>query len=56
MMTLPDEMFKQAGNTINITFSPQVESSKFSKGNALKIAQTFKEFIYKLKDDKSARY
>jgi len=56
MMTLPDEMFKQAGNTINITFSPPVESSNFSTGNALKIAQTFKEFIYKLKDDKSAQY
>ncbi len=56
MMTLPDEMFKQAGNTINITFSPPVESSNFSTGNALKIAQRFKEFIYKLKDDKSAQY
>jgi len=56
MMTLPDEMFKQQGNTITITFSPAVESTHFSKGNAVKIAQTFKDFIYSLKKDKSARY
>lgn len=57
MMTLPDEMFKQAGNTISITFGKPIPSTTFDKRfNPNQWAQHMKMFVYELNANPNADF
>lgn len=55
MFFLGNEMFKQNGKTITFTFGKPIESTVFDKSkNASQWAQSLKDFIYQLKENKLA--
>lgn len=54
MMTLPDELYKQAGKSISITFGNPISPSLFNKKDALSQAQKIKSFVYQLKSHPNA--
>jgi putative hemolysin len=57
MFFLADEMFKQNGKTIKITFGKPILPSAFNKTkNAYQWAQALKMFIYKLKENPQAMF
>jgi putative hemolysin len=52
MFLLPDEMYKQAGNTITFTFGKPVSYTVFDERmNRHKWSALFKDYVYKLKDN-----
>lgn len=56
MFTLPDEMFKQSGKTIRLTFGPVIENDQVRKGRPIEVAAKIRSFLYKLKENPSVEY
>ncbi len=56
MLTLPDEMFKQRGKTIEMTFGNSVTPDNFGYSTMWEDAQKLKDYVYQLKDNSNAVY
>ena len=56
MFTLPDEMFKQSGKTIRLTFGSVIDNDIIRSGRPLDVAGKIRAFLYKLKENPSAQY
>jgi len=56
MFTLPDEMFKQSGKTIRLTFGPVIKNDQIRKGRPIEVAAKIRSFLYKLKENPSVEY
>ncbi len=56
MLTLPDEMFKQQGKTIEMTFGKSVTPDNFGYSTMWEDAQKLKEYVYQLKENSEAIY
>lgn len=51
MFSLPDEMYKQKGKNIVLTFGKPISHTSFSQKNLFEDAQKVKNHVYKLKND-----
>jgi len=57
MFYLPDEMFKQKGKTITLTFGKPIPYSVFDKSfSPVEWAQKVKEHVYKLTNDQNREF
>jgi len=55
MFTLPDEMFKQKGNTISMTFGQPIMPDLLNKKRPLEMAAEIRALVYQLADDSEAK-
>ena len=56
MMTLADELFKQKGQTVRLTFGQPIPASIFNKKNLFAEAQQLKDFVYQLESNPNATF
>ncbi len=56
MFTLPDEMFKQRGNTIDITFGNIISSDAFKGHTHVSSAENLRKLIYQLAENPNATF
>lgn len=56
MFTLPDEMFKQKGKTIKMTFGNLIPTEKIAKGKPQEVADKMRLFLYSLEKEPNAVY
>jgi putative hemolysin len=56
MMTLADELFKQKGQTITLTFGHPIAANLFNKRRTMEEVQLIKDFVYQLPLDPEARF
>lgn len=54
MFTLPDEMFKQKGKTITMTFGNPIEPEKLYRNKPIEVAAKIRELVYALKENTEA--
>ncbi len=56
MFTLPDEMFKQRGKTIHITFGQIISSDSFKHHTHVSSAENLRKLIYQLAENPESKY
>jgi putative hemolysin len=56
MMTLADELFKQKGQNITLTFGHPIAANLFNKRRTMEEVQLIKDFVYQLPLDPEARF
>lgn len=56
MMTLADELFKQKGQTVRLTFGKPIPYTIFNKKNLFEEAQKLKQFVYELESNPNATF
>ena len=56
MMTLADELFKQKGQTITLTFGHPIPANIFNKKRTFEDAQRIKKFVYQLAEQPEATF
>ncbi len=54
MFTLPDEMFKQKGQTINMIFGKPISPDMLHRKKPIELAERMRQLIYKLKENPDA--